>query len=595
MRLRLHWRITLAYLALICALFLAAYLYIHLHLEDLREGEIRSELEQETKMVKALWEERFARQPFSYQMDGWAHQLASYIGARITIIDRNGKVWADSQLNGNDLQQAENHRGRPEVQEALAKGMGTALRYSATLRARFLYVAVRLENQGSPVGVARLALSLSALDRLYARVNGFLLVAFLSALLCGLLFSYGLSRLLSHPILEMASLSQRMAEGDLSRKPRSFHGGKELAELASAMNHMAEEMNRRVRDITLQKDRLQAILSGMMEGVMVVDERQRIVLMNPALQRFFFLSSSPEGLSLMEVLRNARIHEMVEKAMSRRGQVVGEEIAFPGPPPRTFRVSAVTTSPEGSSRNVVCVFSDITELRRLETIRRDFVANVSHELKTPLSSIKGYAETLLDGALEDQEHARGFVETIQRQADHLTKLINDLLDLARIESEKMELKLAPIRLQEIIPELMETLRPIWESKGLKVELESPPSLPLVLADQGALRQILSNLLDNAIKFTPKGGRIAVRSSIQPDHLRIEVKDSGVGILSSDLPRIFERFYRADASRPRSPESTGLGLAIVKHLVLAQGGQVWAESQVGRGSTFYFTLPLASTS
>ena len=594
MKLRLHWRITLAYLALICGLFLTAYLYIHFHLEALREGEIRSELEQETLMVKVLWEERFARQPFSYQMNGWAHQLASYLGARITVIDRNGKVWADSQLSGNDLPQAENHRGRPEVQEALAKGMGTALRYSATLRVRLLYVAARLENQGSPVGVARLALSLSALDRLYARVNRFLLVAFLSALLCGLLFSYVLSRLLSHPILEMASLSRRMAEGDFSRKPSSFRGGKELTELASAMNQMAEETDRRVREITLQKDRLQAILNGMMEGVMVVDERQRIVLMNPALQRFFSLSSSPEGLSLMEVLRNARVQEMVEKAMSRRGEVVGEEIAFPGPPPRTFRVSAVTTSPAGSSWNVVCVFSDITELRRLETIRRDFVANVSHELKTPLSSIKGYAETLLDGGLEDERHARGFVETIDRQADQLAKLINDLLDLARIESDKMELKPVPVRLPEIVSQVIETLRPLWEPKGLKVELESPPSLPPVLGDPGAVRQILSNLLDNAIKFTLKGGRITVRSSIQPDHLRIEVKDSGVGIISSDLPRIFERFYRADTARPRSPESTGLGLAIVKHLVLAQGGEVWAESELGKGSSFYFTLPLATT-
>jgi len=242
---------------------------------------------------------------------------------------------------------------------------------------------------------------------------------------------------------------------------------------------------------------------------------------------------------------------------------------------------------------VVCVFHDITELRRLETIRRDFVANVSHELKTPLSSIKGYAETLLGGALEDQEHARGFLETIHRQADHLAKLINDLLDLARIEAGKMELRPVPLNLQEIIPQIIEILRPLWEGKGLSVVFEALPSLPPALADQGAVRQILSNLLDNAIKFTSQGGQIAVRASIHADFLRIEVKDSGVGISSSDLPRIFERFYRADAARPRSPESTGLGLAIVKHLVLAQGGQVWAESQLGNGSVFSFTLPLAA--
>jgi len=592
MRLRLHWRITLAYLVLICALFLTAYLYIHFHLEALREGEIRSELQQETQMVKALWEERFAGQLFNYQMDGWADQLGSYLGARITVIDRQGKVWADSQLNGRDLKEAENHRGRPEVQEAMSKGASTSLRYSATLRSRLLYVAARLEDRGSSVGVVRLALSLSALDRLYSRIKGFLLAAFLSALLFGLFLTYIFSRLLSRPLLEMASLSQRMAEGDFSRKASCLRGGKELAELGSAMNRMAEETDRRIREITLQKDRLQAILSGMMEGVMVVDREERIVLMNPALRQFFSLSSPPEGVSLMESLRNVKIREVIRAAMARRGEVVREEITVPGPPPRTFRVSAVSTSPEGPSWDVVCVFSDITELRRLEMIRRDFVANVSHELKTPLSSIKGFAETLLDGALEDQGHAREFVDTILRQADHLEGLINDLLDLARIESGKMELSPVPLQLQEMILQILESFRPLVESKRLHLEAQFPPTLPPVLADPAALRQILSNLLDNAIKFTPPKGEIQVRAFLKPDRLQIEVEDSGIGIPSSDLPRVFERFYRADVDQARSPGSTGLGLAIVKHLVLAQGGQVWVESQLGAGSTFHFTLPLA---
>jgi len=458
-------------------------------------------------------------------------------------------------------------------------------------------VAIPLQTQGGgpPVGVIRLSFPLSTLDRLYAQVNGFLLVAFLFALLLGLLFAYILSRFLSQPILEMASISRKIAEGDFHKKVRRIRGGKELAELGSAINRMAEEISRTIQEITLQKGNLEATLLGMNEGVLVVDQNERIVLINHSLRQSFSVASPPEGKTLMEALRNGKIQEMVRKAMAQEGQVVREELVFAGPPPRTFQVSAVSTSPGGPFLHVVCVFHDITELRRLETIRRDFVANVSHELKTPLSSIKGYAETLLDGALEDQKHARGFVETIQRQADHLAKLINDLLDLARIEAGKMELKPVPIRLQEIIPQIAETLRPTWESKDLRVEVEAPPFLPPVLADQAAVHQILSNLLDNAIKFTPRGGQIAVRISTQENHLRIEVNDSGVGISSSDLPRIFERFYRADVARPRSPESTGLGLAIVKHLVLAQEGRVWAESELGKGSSFYFTLPLTSTS
>jgi two-component system phosphate regulon sensor histidine kinase PhoR len=544
-------------------------------------------------MVKALWQERFGGQPLGYQMDSWADQLASYLKVRITVIDRNGKVWADSELNGKDLREAENHRGRPEVKEAMGNGVGTSLRYSAALRSRLLYVGARLEDRGSPIGAIRLALSLSFLDRLYSRTRQFLLAAFLSALLFGLLLTYVFSRGLSRPILEMASLSQKMAGGDFSKKASSLGGGKELAELGSAMNRMAEETVRRLREITLQKDRLQAILSGMMEGVVVVDKEERILLMNPALRGVFSLSSPPEGASLMEVLRNVKIQEMVRRAMAQGGEVVRDEISFPGPPLRTFRVSAVSTSPQGPSGDVVCVFSDITELRRLETIRRDFVANVSHELKTPLSSIKGFAETLLDGALEDRSHARDFVNTILRQADHLERLINDLLDLARIESERMDLRPTSLRLQEIVPGMIEALRPLWESKRLKMKAELDPSLPTVLADPSVLRQILSNLLDNAIKFTPPGGRIRVGASLKPDYLQIAVEDSGIGIPSSDLPRIFERFYRADVGQARVPGSTGLGLAIVKHLVLAQGGKVWAESELGKGSSFFFTLPLAS--
>ncbi len=594
---RLHWRITLAYLALICGLFLTAYIYVHYHLEALRVEQLQAQLKRETQMMKILWEERFAKGAFSYQMDAWTDQLAPYLAARITIIDREGKVWADSELNGSDLHQAEWHGGRPEVQEALSKGLGQSIRYSVTQRCRMLYVAVPLEAEGgeSRIGVIRLSFPLSTLNRLYAQVNAFLLAAFVFALLLGLLFAYILSRFLSHPLMEMASVSRKIAEGDFQKKVRRIRGGRELTELGSAINRMAEEISRTIREITLQKGNLEAILLGMNEGVMVLDPNERILLMNPSLKQSFSVASPAEGKTLMETLRNGKIQEMVRKAMAQERQVVREDLIFAGPPPRTFQVSAVSTSPGGLSRHAVCVFHDITELRRLETIRREFVANVSHELKTPLSSIKGYAETLLDGALEDQEHARGFVETIHRQADHLAKLINDLLDLARIEAGKMELALVPLRIEEIIRQIIESFRPISESKRLDVDFESVPSLPPVLADQGAVRQILSNLLDNAIKFTPQDGQITVRTSIQADHLLIEVKDSGVGISSSDLPRIFERFYRADAARPRSPESTGLGLAIVKHLVLAQGGQVWAESELGRGSTFYVTLPLTSTS
>jgi two-component system phosphate regulon sensor histidine kinase PhoR len=594
MRLSLAGRISLAYVILICLLFLSTYLYLSQRVRVVSEREIHSQLERQTQLARVLWEERFSRTPFSFEMDAWADRLALLMPARITVTDLKGTVWADSELEGKGLREVGNHANRPEIQQALSQGRGSSIRYSATLRSRLLYVAARLEPGGSPRGVIRLALPLSSLDRLYSQINRFLLAAFLGALLFGVLLAHLLSRRLSRPIQELAFLSRRMREGHFTPGWSDYRAAKELVELGRAMNRMAEEIDRRIREIARQKDRLQGILTSMREGVMVVDREGRIILMNPALRDLFSLSPPPEGKPLLEVIRNAKIQEMVRKAMAQGGEVVQDEISFAGPPPRTFWVSAVSTTSEEVAGDVVFVFLDISELRRLETVRRDFVANVSHELKTPLSSIKGYAETLLEGGLEDRDNATAFVETILKQADRLEGLIEDLLSLARIESGQMRLAITSLPLEEVLPSLVETFRPRLLSKDLSLNLKLPACLPPALADPGAVREILSNLLDNAIKFTPSGGRIEIRVSLQSDCLQVEVEDSGEGISSADLPRVFERFYRAGSGRARSAGGTGLGLAIVKHLVQAQGGQVWAESCLGRGSIFFFTLPLAAT-
>ncbi|MBI1871439.1 MAG: GHKL domain-containing protein [Chlamydiae bacterium] len=341
---------------------------------------------------------------------------------------------------------------------------------------------------------------------------------------------------------------------------------------------------------SIEQAKLDAVLSSMFEGILLTDDRGQILLMNPSLRKSFFIHFPPEGKRPIEVIRNVTIQNMVDQALQTPGKLISEEISLTLPEEKFLRVNAVSIVRENSVEGAILIFHDITELRRLEKVRQDFVANVSHELRTPVCSIKGYAETLLDGALEDSNSSRKFVDIIYRDSTRLETLINDLLDLARIESGKMKMVLLPIHVSDVIEKTMAIIENQAKIKSIEMIVKTQSSLPKILADETRLSQVMLNLLDNAIKYTPKSGVIHVEAARQDSFVQVDVSDTGIGISSKDLSRVFERFYRADKARSKELGGTGLGLSIVKHIVQAHGGEVWARSQMGQGSIFSFRIP-----
>jgi two-component system phosphate regulon sensor histidine kinase PhoR len=368
----------------------------------------------------------------------------------------------------------------------------------------------------------------------------------------------------------------------------------ELGNLSKTIGEMGIQLKNTIEEISREKDYLQTILKGMEEGVLVVDEKKRIKMMNEALRSLLPISSDVADKTPLEIIRNAALESAIERVL-HGGKSEAFEMEVPAAEGKTLEVNvvAISSASKDSDATVpgaIAVFHDITRLKRLEKIRQDFVANVSHELRTPLTTIKGYAETLLEGALKE-EVASQFVQVIKRHTDRLTKIVEDLLMLSKIESREFQLKREIILLSAFIDDVIDFVKELAEKKKISISRNEIPSSLSVEADRNYLEQVLINLLDNAIKYTPEGGRVMI-SAIEKDQREIQfsINDTGIGIPKEDIPRIFERFYRVDKGRSQESGGTGLGLSIVKHLVQAHGGSIWVESQIGKGSTFYFTLP-----
>jgi two-component system phosphate regulon sensor histidine kinase PhoR len=405
--------------------------------------------------------------------------------------------------------------------------------------------------------------------------------------------AYLLARRFTRPLQALMDGARRIAAGDFQHQIRS-RGPRELAALAEAFNAMSRRLAETFNLLEHDREQLRAILSGMVEGVVAIDEQHRIVFANQrAGELLGFDRKAVVHQSLEQALRQPGLLEIIQKGLAA-SEPYREELEWKGPPPRSLRVYVSRFQGHGMPGAVI-VLHDTTELRQAERLRQDFVANVSHELKTPLAVIKSSVETLVDGAAEEPESRHLFLQQIVREADRLEELIKDLLSLARIESGHLRLEPQAIPLERAISECLERHHPRAESKTLTLVEKPPKDGPAdlaVWADPDALRQVLDNLVDNAIKYTPNGGRITIRWSGTADTVSFEVEDTGVGIPAADLPRVFERFYRVDKARSRAVGGTGLGLAIVKHLVQAMKGQVRASSTVGKGTTFRVTLPRA---
>ena len=520
-------------------------------------------------------------------LDPVADRLAAIADARVTLIAPDGRVVGDSALDPPAVLALDNHLTRPEVHEALTRGTGLSSRLSHTTGQVFRYAAVPFATPAGN-GVVRLALPQEEAEAVLAATERRLLVAGGLALALGLVVSLVVGRAVSAPLRTMTRVASQLAAGSTAERVR-VRGGDELGELAEALNRLSGDLARTMGQLQSEKEQLRGVLEGMAEGVLLIDREGRVVLANRAATAVLPHGESAIGRTPLEITRSPELDALV-RAVRERGTPERGQVSLGGGS-RAFDASVIPLAQPASG--LVVVLHDITELKRLETVRREFVANVSHELRTPLTAVRGFIDTLRDDpGLGEADRAR-FLAAASRHAVRLSNLVSDLLALARLDSPEFRLELVPCDLTTQVGHALELHEVQARERRVSLAAEVEPGMPPVLADPAALEQILSNLIDNAIKYNRDGGRVVVRAARAGLHVQVAVEDTGVGIPAQHLPRIFERLYRVDPGRSRAEGGTGLGLAIVKHLVLKHGGDVWVASEPGHGSTFHFTLRLAA--
>jgi two-component system phosphate regulon sensor histidine kinase PhoR len=504
-------------------------------------------------------------------------------GMRVTLIAADGSVIADSDVSPSQLAGVENHARRVEVAEALAGRVGRTERVSGTLGRPFFYLAAPLQG-----GAIRLAADSARVEAEVSALTQPLLVAASAGLMLAALLAAVFATLLTRRVHELQGVVKAIAAGDLTQR-LPWRSGDEFGAIASALDDMAEQLRRRLAQANDEQARLRAVLQGMVEGVLVLDRSGAVILANPRLRELFGVWGPVEGRPAIEVIRRVEVDTALAEALLSAAPVV-REIQLGGPSARQLEMYAVRFPSHGSLLGTVAVFHDVTEIHQLEGMRRDFVANVSHELRTPLTAIRGFAETLR-GSEVSVDQRRQYLDVILRHADRLTALIEDLLELSRIEGGTRGLALEAVDVGALARSLVQDLKPRLEA-GRLVAVVQPGPAPAALADRRALEQVLLNLLDNAIKYSEPGGRIEIVLTGSRDGVRIDVSDTGIGIPEADRARIFERFYRVEKARSRDLGGTGLGLSIVKHLVQALHGEVFVVSREGEGTTFKLRLPAA---
>jgi two-component system phosphate regulon sensor histidine kinase PhoR len=552
---------------LVLAVLALLWIAEHSLRQDL-EGDVARALESEVRLVREALPSDSAAWP------GSVRRLAAETRHRITVIDRNGWVRADSDFPPGPLPSIENHADRPEVRAALAGERGIASRRSATVGRQLLYVAM----PGGP-GVVRVAANLDQVSEIVSRAQQAIAGAALFAILIGSVLALAAGRSIARPLFEIGAAARAIAAGAPPRFPRS--GISDIDLLVQALRQMHQQLGDRFDQLRREQAETGALVESMVEGVIAADERGRIATANPAARRMLGYDETDPLPGLPELFRVKAAREVVD-AVLNGAAVQNRELEMDD---RVFLMNA-RPLPSGGA---VLVIHDLTEMRRLEAMRRDFVANVSHELKTPLTSISGYAETLLTDT-PDPETTRRFLSTIASNARRMQRLVDNLLDLARLEGGRWQPEREPIDIADAAKDTWDALRDGTRAAAVEFDVEVQDGADSVLADADAIRQVLTNLLDNSLRYTPPGGRITCRSRIDGNGIAISVADNGAGIVPEHLPRIFERFYRSDPSRSRDEGGTGLGLAIVKHLVEAHGGRVSAESSRGMGTIITCWFP-----
>jgi two-component system phosphate regulon sensor histidine kinase PhoR len=588
-RSRIVIKLTLTLVGFVAVSMLAAGLYLGRALDRFAIASLEGRLVTAGRLLHDDARGLLARGTGAEALAAFVRRAARPTESRITVIATDGTVVADSEVAPAELGGLDNHRDRPEVRAALDGRVGRDLRTSASVHAPLLYVALPLYEIDRVIGVVRLALPLSAVTESYADIRRVMLAGGLVALAVAFGIGIFVAGRVTRPVVEMQAIARKMSEGQFAvRAP--VRSDDELGALGRALNVMVLRLREQIANLEAERAKATAILDGMVEGVVAVDGQECILLMNERARAMFGVSHGRgEGKPFLEVIRNADLHEIFRSGRTAGG-VFRRELRLVHPADRTLRVTAVPLRLTGQELGLVLVVDDVTELRRLEQVRTEFIANVSHELRTPLTAIQGYLETLLSGALDEPEHARRFVDIAFRHTERLGRLLNDLTDLSNIELGKVSLRLAPTPLRPVVDSVLELVAAKARDGQVTLHAEVGEAIS-VQADHDRLVQILINLVDNAVKYTPAGGTVTVRARpIGEARIEVSVSDTGPGIPRADLPRITERFYRVDKARSRELGGTGLGLAIVKHLVLAHGGDLAIDSEEGRGTTVRVTLP-----
>ncbi len=582
-----RWRIAIPYVLLIVAAMTGLALYLSNITRDTYLENLEAQLTGDVRLIAdALAPELIEPLP-GHNFDTAAQHYGNLLGVRVTVIGLDGAVLGESQYN---RLQMDNHLYRPEVQEALATGWGRSTRYSRTARQEMMYVALATEDVEGLTGIVRVALPLAEIRANLSRLNRAIATATLITGLLAIGLALFIADRTTRPVRQLTHVVQQMASGDLSVRLLP-HTRDEIGQLTQTFNHMAEQLQEQIRALSTERGRLAAILEHMADGVLIIDESGRVEMMNLAAARI--LDTAPAQAlerSFAEVARHHRLIELWRRCQRSREEHTEVIETRRGEP--QFLQIIVTPLRDTKAPGYLIILQDLTRIRRLETIRRDFISNISHELRTPLASLSALVETLQDGAITDPPAARRFLTHIAREVSAMTQIVEELLELSRIESGKVPLHVKPTPVSALVTPPVERLTPQAERAGLVLSVELPLEIPQVLADAERVQRVVTNLVHNAIKFTPTGGSVTVHAERQGNKVVIAVEDTGVGIVEQDLPRIFERFYKAD--RARSGGGTGLGLAIAKHIIQAHGGHIWVESEENRGSTFFFSLPIVES-
>jgi two-component system phosphate regulon sensor histidine kinase PhoR len=554
------------------------------HINALEDNMVR---EMHIILAKTEWKQGDKALLFPY-FTKEAESLRDFTGSRVTFIAGDGTVLGDSDHAPDTM---DNHSNRIEVLEAHKIGVGRAVRSSATLKEDLLYVAIPTNVSDPNSNVIRLAMSLKEVDQSIYKLWTVLIIGLLILFILAAIVSYRIALSLTRPLEQITKVAQRIKQLDYKARVK-IEKQDEVGELGHAINAMAESLEVQMTRIRQNESQLESVLDNMINGVMMIDPNGRILLMSRRAEEILgFSARELVGRNYAEAKQQYELSQLIQEALSSR-EHIREEITFYFPEERLLELNLVPIHGENNEfSGLLLVLQDVTAIRRLERMRSEFVANVSHELKTPIAAVKGFAETLLSGAVNDEETARSFLQIIFDESDRLNRLIGDILALSKIESKRVPMYFSPVELDSFMMKTVKMLETEAARKSIILDLQIEQGL-YVEADEDRLRQIMMNVVANGINYTPEGGKVSVHiASIDEDHIRIKISDTGIGIPKKDLPRIFERFYRVDKARSRSSGGTGLGLSIVKHLVELHKGTISVTSEVGLGSTFIIELPV----